>query len=293
MRALYQPHHLGRRRQREAAGELVDAGLDHAQLSFQGADQATNDRLGHYEGAWEKKRAFAAMVTAAGLPLTMNAVINRTNLHQVGAVHRACASSSAPRRLEIAHTQYYGWALANRAALIPPRKETEAAIALVEAARPQLAGRLVIDMVVPDYYARYPKPCAGGWGRLAINVSPVRQGAALPRGGDRFPASNSGTSESMSLADIWRSSPAFSAFRGTDWMRRALPVLRPARDRLGRLPLPGARADRRRRGDRSRLPKSPHHARIEATATAEAEAGASAIRWRSFKETRRGVTGGF
>ena len=113
----------------------------------------------------------------AGLPLTINAVIHRANLHQVGAFIDLALELGA-RRLEVAHTQYYGWALENRAALMPPRKETEESIALVEAARARLKGGLVIDMVVPDYYARYPKPCAGGWGRLAINVSP--SGKALP-----------------------------------------------------------------------------------------------------------------
>ncbi len=120
--------------------DLVEAGLDHAQLSFQGADKETNDRLGHYDGAWERKRAFAAMVTKAGLPLTLNAVISRTNLHQVGAFIGLALELGA-KRLEIAHTQYYGWALANRAALMPPRKETGEAIALVEEARLEAQGQ--------------------------------------------------------------------------------------------------------------------------------------------------------
>ena len=111
MRALHQSHHLRDRGQRETLGASWSRpGLDHAQLSFQGADKATNDRLGHYEGAWEKKRAFAAMVTAAGLPLTVNAVISRPNLHQVGAFIDLALELGA-RRLEVAHTQYYGWAL--------------------------------------------------------------------------------------------------------------------------------------------------------------------------------------
>ena len=105
-------------------GELAEAGLDHAQLSFQGADKETNDRLGHYSGSWERKRAFAGYVTTAGMPLTINAVIHRANLHQVGAFIELAVELGA-RRLEIAHTQYYGWALANRAALMPPRQEVE------------------------------------------------------------------------------------------------------------------------------------------------------------------------
>ena len=80
-------------------GELVDAGLDHAQLSFQGADKETNDRLGHYKGSWERKRAFAGYVIKAGLPLTINAVIHRSNIHQVRRVHRSCGRAwRAPAR---------------------------------------------------------------------------------------------------------------------------------------------------------------------------------------------------
>ena len=262
--------------------ELADAGLDHAQLSFQGADKATNDRLGHYDGAWEKKLAFAAMVTKAGLPLTINAVISRANLHQVGRFIDLSIELGA-RRLEVAHAQYYGWALLNRAALIPPRKETMEAIALVEEARKRLEGKLVIDMVVPDYYARYPKPCAGGWGRVAINISP--SGKALPcHAAESIPGLEFWNVRDRSLSDIWRDSPAFKAFRGTDWMRE------PCRSCERRtIDWGGCRCQALAlAGDASATDpacwKSPDHARIAAMAAAEAEADAGAIRWRSFKE---------
>ena len=198
-------------------GELADSGLDHAQLSFQGADQETNDRLGHYRGSWERKRAFASVTSSRqGLPLTINAVIHRSNIHQVGAFIDLAVELGA-RRLEIAHTQYYGWALANRAALMPSRADVDESIAIVEAARVRLKGELVIDMVVPDYYARYPKPCAGGWGRIAINVSPT--GKALPcHAAESIPGLEFWSVRDHSLSEIWRSNPAFNAFRGTDWM---------------------------------------------------------------------------
>ena len=104
-------------------GELADAGLDHAQLSFQGADQETNDRLGHYKGSWERKRAFAGYVIKAGLPLTINAVIHRANLHQVGAVHRSCGRTRrAPARSRAYAILRLG--APNRAALMPPRRKS-------------------------------------------------------------------------------------------------------------------------------------------------------------------------
>jgi PqqA peptide cyclase len=264
--------------------ELAEAGLDHAQLSFQGADKETNDRLGHYKGSWERKRAFAAHVIKAGLPLTLNAVIHRANLHQVPAFIDLAIELGA-RRLEVAHTQYYGWALLNRAALMPPRKEVEESIALVEAARIRLKGELVIDMVVPDYYARYPKPCAGGWGRVAINVSPA--GKALPcHAAESIPGLEFWNVRDHSLSDIWLSNPAFKAFRGTDWM-----------------PEPCRSCDRREidwggcrcqalalTGDaRNTDPacyKSPHHERIVATALAESESGDGTLRWRSYKKDK-------
>jgi pyrroloquinoline quinone biosynthesis protein E len=265
--------------------EMVDAGLDHAQLSVQGADKATNDWLGHYDGAWERKLAFAAMVTNAGLPLTLNVVISRPNIHQIAALIELALELGA-RRLEVAHTQYYGWALANRAALMPSRQDTEEAIRLVEESRARLKGRLVIDMVVPDYYARYPKPCVGGWGRVAINVSP--SGKALPcHAAESIPGLEFWNVREHSLADIWRDNPAFNAFRGTDWMQE------PCRScerreidwggcRCQALALAGDAA-----ATDPACYKSPCHARVEALAAAEAEIGLDEITWRSFREKIR------
>ena len=261
---------------------LVEAGLDHAQLSFQGADPETNDRYGHYKGAWEKKRAFAAMVTGSGLPLTINAVIHRGNLHQVGAFIELAIELGA-RRLEVAHTQYYGWALANRAALMPPRHEVLEAIALVESARARLEGKLVIDMVVPDYYARYPKPCAGGWGRLAINVSPA--GKALPcHAAESIPGLEFWNVKEHSLGEIWRDSPAFGAFRGTDWMQEPCRSCERREIDWGGCRCQALALTGDARATDPACHKSPHHARIAALAAAEAAAGAEAIRWRSYKE---------
>jgi PqqA peptide cyclase len=75
-------------------------------------------------------------------------------------------------RVEIAHVQYYGWALANRAKLMPTRQQVARAVDCVEALRERYHGIIVIDAVLPDYFARYPKLCMGGWGRRSLNVSP-------------------------------------------------------------------------------------------------------------------------
>ena len=127
------------------------------------------------------------------------------------------ALSLGADRLEVAHVQYYGWALANRAALLPSRTQLDQATATVEAARARLAGRLVIDYVVPDYYAHRPKACMGGWGRRFLNVTPA--GKVLPcHAAETLPSLHFPTVAEASLSEIWYHSSAFERFRGTAWM---------------------------------------------------------------------------
>jgi PqqA peptide cyclase len=114
--------------------------------------------------------------------------------------------------------QYYGWALKNRASLMPSRPQVERAAAIVEELRVRHHGRIVIDAVVPDYYARYPKACVGGWGRRSLNVTP--SGKVLPcHAAESIPGLEFWNVREHSLAEIWTSSPAFLAFRGTAWMK--------------------------------------------------------------------------
>ena len=156
-------------------------------------------------------------VTALGLALTVNAVVHRANIERVGAMVEAAVALGAGR-VEIAHTQYYGWALRNRAALMPTRRQVERAMADAADLRARHAGRIVIDLVVPDYYARRPKPCLGGWGRRSLNVTP--SGRVLPcHAAETIPGLEFWSVRDRSLAEIWAASPAFQAFRGTDWMR--------------------------------------------------------------------------
>ncbi|ANF58813.1 pyrroloquinoline quinone biosynthesis protein PqqE [Halotalea alkalilenta] len=195
---------------------LEAAGLDHVQLSFQGADAETTALVSHMKDAHSRKRAFAREVVDLGLPLTINAVIHRANIEQIDDFI-ALALEFGARRIEIAHAQYYGWALANRAALMPTRAQTERAIGRVEAARARLKGRLTIDSVIPDYHARYPKACMNGWGRQSINVTPG--GKVLPcHAAETIPGLEFWNVAEHSLGDIWRDSPAFAAYRGTSWM---------------------------------------------------------------------------
>lgn len=200
----------------ERADALVQAGVDHVQISFQDAVAEGCDRITHYDGAFGKKLAAARLVTERGLPLTVNAVVHRQNLDRIEAII-ALAEELGAHRLEVAHTQYYGWAYRNRAALMPLREQVEAATRSVEAARLRLQGRLLIDYVVPDYYARYPKPCMGGWGRQFIAVTP--NGKVLPcHAAQTIPGLSFDSVRDRSLAWIWSRSDSFNRFRGTDWM---------------------------------------------------------------------------
>ena len=198
-------------------GALVEGGLDHVQISFQDSDAQSADHIAGYAGAFTRKRALAAEVVRHNLLLTVNAVVHRANIDRIAEMVDLALALGASR-IEIAHVQYYGWALKNRAALMPSREQVERAAAAVEELRTRHHGRIVIDAVVPDYYARYPKPCVGGWGRRSLNVTPA--GKVLPcHAAESIPSLEFWNVRERSLPDIWANSPAFNAFRGTAWMK--------------------------------------------------------------------------
>ena len=195
---------------------LAAAGLEHVQLSFQGAIAPVADRIGGYAGGHEKKLSFARHVRATGLPLTANFVVHRQNVHQLDAMIDMAVAIGA-ERVEIANVQYYGWALKNRAALMPSRVQLDRMIESVSMARERLKGILTIDFVVPDYYASRPKACMGGWGQRFLNISP--SGKVLPcHAAESITTLAFDNIREKPLADIWLGGPAFQAFRGTDWM---------------------------------------------------------------------------
>ncbi len=195
---------------------LVDAGIDHVQLSFQDAETVSAERIGGYRGGQAKKLEAARLIKAAGLPLTTNFVVHRQNLERLEDMI-ALGEALGSGRMEIAHTQYYGWGLLNRDALLPSRAQLDEATAVVEVARARLKGRVVIDYVVPDYHAARPKACMSGWGHRFINISPA--GKALPcHAAETLPGIDFPSVRQISLADIWNRSDAFQRFRGVDWM---------------------------------------------------------------------------
>jgi pyrroloquinoline quinone biosynthesis protein E len=196
---------------------LAQAGLAHVQISFQGATPQTADRIGNYRGGHEKKLQMARLVTQLGMSLTVNAVVHRQNLEELPAMIDMALELDADR-LEIAHVQYHGWALKNRAALMPDRAAFEAADAIVAQKRKALRGKLTIDYVVPDYYARAPKTCMGGWGQKTLNITP--DGRVLPcHAAETIPGLTFDRAGTTPLAKIWFEGQAFNAFRGTAWMQ--------------------------------------------------------------------------
>jgi pyrroloquinoline quinone biosynthesis protein E len=197
-------------------GKLAAAGLDHVQISIQDSDTASADHIAGYRGAFARKRALAEEVVRLQIPLTVNTVIHRANIDRLEDMV-ALALTLGASRVEIAHAQYYGWALKNRTALMPSAEQVQRAAAKVEALRARHRGEIVIDAVVPDYYARLPKPCVGGWGRRSLNITPA--GKVLPcHAAESIPGLEFWSVREHSLADIWANSPAFNAFRGTAWM---------------------------------------------------------------------------
>ncbi len=237
---------------KEKLSALADAGLCHVQISFQGNEPVIADRVAGLKKSHEKKIEAARWTRELDLPLTVNAVMHRQNLHQLADIIQMAVDLDADR-LEVANVQYYGWALKNRAALMPTLEQIEETSKIVEEAQVRLKGVLTIDYVVPDYYALRPKKCMGGWGRQFFNISPA--GKVLPCHaaesitGLEFESVRS----NHSIAWIWQNSEAFNRYRGTGWMPEPCKSLRLPRGRFRRLPLPGLCADGRCRQYRSGL----------------------------------------
>jgi PqqA peptide cyclase len=197
--------------------KLVDAGLDHVQISIQDSVAPEADRVAGYEGAYRQKIALAKEVTRLKLLLTINAVVHRHNIMRIPEMVEHAVSLGA-QRIEIAHVQYYGWGLKNRAALMPSRVEAERAVGKIDELRRLYHGKIVIDAVTPDYFARFPKACMGGWGKRSLNVTP--SGRVLPcHAAETIEGLEFWSVRDHPLKEIWQHSPAFVAFRGTDWMK--------------------------------------------------------------------------
>lgn len=201
---------------RERLKALADAGLDHVQISIQDSDAANSDRIAAYKGGFEKKRQLAEWVHEFDMSLTINAPIHRQNIENIEEII-ALAVELRADRLEVAQVQYYGWALLNRAALMPTHEQAVRANDSAMRAKERLKGVMAFDVVVPDYYAKTPKPCMGGWASRFLNITP--SGKVLPcHAAETIDGLEFDNVRDRKLLDIWLNSDAFNKFRGTDWM---------------------------------------------------------------------------
>jgi pyrroloquinoline quinone biosynthesis protein E len=194
---------------------LRAAGVDHVQLSVQDADAAGADRVAGYP-AFAHKLEVAAWVKAEGLPLTVNVVLHRDNLDRIEAIV-AFAEQLGADRLELANTQYLGWALPNRAALLPTREQLDRAFAVASEARRRLLGKMEMIYVTPDYYAAWPRACMEGWARRYVHVTPT--GLVLPcHAAHTLPGLVFEGVRDRPLAAVWKDAPGLQRFRGDGWM---------------------------------------------------------------------------
>jgi PqqA peptide cyclase len=200
---------------RRRAEELKAAGLDSVQISFQSDEEPLADTIAGAKSHASKLEA-ARLTRDLGLPLTINIVLHRGNIARIGQIV-ALAETLGAERLELANTQFYGWAFQNRSALLPTREQIEDATKVALAAKNRLLGKMEILFVAPDYYGTRPKPCMNGWGSRHLTVNPM---------GDVLPCPTAGGIKSLrfdnvrakSLRWIWTESESFNRFRGTEWM---------------------------------------------------------------------------
>jgi PqqA peptide cyclase len=196
--------------------QLVEAGVDHFQLSFQDAREETANEICGTKAFAQKLRVLE-WLKKVRVAVTLNFVIHRHNIDQIEEMLKLAESSSATR-VEFANVQYYGWAFANREHLLPTRAQLDRSLEVLKAAEERLRGKIRIESVVPDYYAKYPKPCMGGWGRKLMLITP--SGDALPcHAAKVIPELRFDNVKDRNLREIWETSEAFQKFRGEDWMQ--------------------------------------------------------------------------
>jgi pyrroloquinoline quinone biosynthesis protein E len=196
--------------------QFRDCGLDHVQLSVQDTERETADLIAGAR-SYDKKLAVAALIKQLGFPLTVNVVLHRFNIDHVPQLIAQAAELGA-QRVELANTQYYAWALANRNALMPTRAQRDRAEKIAREARARYRGTMEIAFVQVDYFSSEPKACMGGWARTYMCITP--SGEVLPcHAAHVIPGLHFDSVRQQSLTTIWQQSPALNAFRGDAWMQ--------------------------------------------------------------------------
>jgi PqqA peptide cyclase len=195
---------------------LKDGGLDHIQLSFQDSTREMNDFLSSTR-TFDLKSRVAALIRAHGYPMVLNVVLHRLNIDHVGEI-LAMAEALGAQYVELANTQYYGWAWLNRARLLPSRTQLERAEEVTRRFRERVGNRMQIYFVVPDYFETRPKACMNGLGSVFLAIAP--DGIAMPCHAARMlPGLELPNVREHEVRSIWYESPAFNRFRGESWMK--------------------------------------------------------------------------
>jgi pyrroloquinoline quinone biosynthesis protein E len=197
-------------------GALKAAGLDHIQLSFQDSSRELNDFLSSTR-TFDRKAQVAELIRSHGFPMVLNVVLHRLNIDHVAEI-LDMAERLGAEYVELANTQYYGWAWHNREQLLPSRAQLERAEAVTQRFRERVGTRMRVYFVVPDYFETRPKACMNGLGSVFLAVAP--DGLALPCHAARMlPGLELPNVRAQSLRSIWYDSQAFNRFRGDSWMK--------------------------------------------------------------------------
>ena len=195
---------------------LKQAGLDHIQLSFQDSTKEMNDFLSSTK-TFDLKKKVAGLIKQYDYPMVLNVVLHRHNLPHIGKIIDMGIELGA-EYIELANTQYYGWALKNRDELMPTREQLIQAEDTVNRYRAKIGKQCQLLFVTPDYFEERPKACMNGWGSVFLGIAP--DGAALPCHNAReLPGLDLPNVKDHDIKHIWYDSPAFNFFRGFDWMK--------------------------------------------------------------------------
>jgi len=196
--------------------KLRDAGMDHIQISFQASDQVLNDRFAG-TNAFKHKVEMAREVKAQGYPMVLNFVLYRDNIDRIADILDLAMDLQADQ-VELANTQYYGWALANQKRLLPSRAQLQRAEKIAHDYQKRYEGKSRIIFVIPDYYEDRPKACMAGWGNIFLSIAP--DGMALPcQGARQLPGLDFPNVRDHDIRWIWEESDAFNQYRGDSWMK--------------------------------------------------------------------------
>lgn len=201
---------------RERAVRLKEAGLEHVQISFQDSEKEIAEKIAGTK-SWDAKHQAAAWIKELDFAFSVNVVLHRANLDHLAEIIDMAGALGADR-IELANTQYYGWAVLSRESLMPTRDQIVRSEAIVDRAVEKYRGKMQIIYVLPDYYSEFPKPCQGGWGNFYLVVAP--DGRVMPcHAASQITTLDFDNVRDHSIQHIWEESSAFKAYRGDDWMQ--------------------------------------------------------------------------